>query len=271
MPDLPADLVADLAALVPRPDVGASVWRHPAVARRFYGPAAAFAIDACAGRERVLDVGCGAGSVALELAHAGHVVTAIDASEAACAVARRTLAGTDATVVHVRFGEDDLRAGSFDAVRFGRSLHHCSDVDAVAERAALVLAEGGVIAVDEFCAERVDDATAAWLAAVAEPLVRAGEAESGHIEDPAGVVRLWAEKRQRNGLRTGAEMWAALDARFVLDEPAWYPYLWKDVAKRVLDPGRAEMVAQLVESSEAVLLAAGTLPGVAFRASGTVR
>ena len=66
-------------------------------------------------------------------------------------------------------------------------------------------------------------------------------------------------------------MWAALDARFVLEEPAWYPYLWKDVAKRVIDPGRAEMVAQLVESSEAVLIAAGTLPGVAFRAAGTVR
>jgi hypothetical protein len=67
-------------------------------------------------------------------------------------------------------------------------------------------------------------------------------------------------------------MWAALAARFVLvGEPVWFPYLWVDVAKRVVDEGRASMVAELAEGSEAAMIAADTVPGVAFRAAGTVR
>jgi 2-polyprenyl-3-methyl-5-hydroxy-6-metoxy-1,4-benzoquinol methylase len=265
------DLVADLSALVPRPDLGASRWRHPAVVRRFFGPAAAYAVEACRGRERVLDVGCGYGTVALELDRAGHRVTAIDASEEACAVARRTLAGTNAVVVHATFGPDDLHEGAFDAVRFGRSLHHVADVAVVAERAALVLAPGGTLVVEEFCAERVDHATAAWLASLASSLVAAGDAEPGGIEDAAAVEDLWARKRRELALRTGAEMWTALEARFVLGEPVWFPYLWVDVAKQVADEGRAAMVAELAEGSEAAMIAAETIPGVAFRATGTVR
>jgi len=265
------DLVADLAALVPRPDLGASRWRHPAVARRFFAPSAAYAVEALRGRRRVLDVGCGYGTVALELARAGHQVTAIDASDEACAVARRTLAGTDAVVVHGTFGADELHDGAFDAVRFGRSLHHVADVDAVAERAALVLAQGGALVVEEFCAERVDHATSAWLASLAASLVAAGDAEPGGIEDADAVESLWARKRRELSLRTGADMWAALGARFVLADPVWFPYLWVDVAKHVVDEGRAGMVAELAEGSEAAMIAAETIPGVAFRATGTVR
>jgi SAM-dependent methyltransferase len=174
-------------------------------------------------------------------------------------------------VIEATFGADDLHAGSFDAVRFGRSLHHCADVDAVAERAALVLAKGGVVVVEEFCAERVDQATSAWLASLAASLVATGDAEPGGIEDADALARLWERKRREHRLRTGAEMWTALEARFVLGEPTWFPYLWVDVAKRVADPGRAGMVAELAESSEAAMIASDTIPGVAFRATGTGR
>lgn len=267
-----SDLMADLAALRPRPDLGATLWRHPALVLRFYQPAVAFALRETDGRRRVLDVGCGYGTVALELARAGHEVTALDASEGACDVARRTLAGVAATVIHASFGSDDLHDGSFDAIRFGRSLHHMDDVGAAAERAALLLAPGGVVVIDEFCAERIDRATATWLASISASLTQAGvvPADTG-LTDADEILRVWAEKRQQHTLFTGEQMWRALEARFVLAEPRWYSYLWKEPAKHVADAQRAALVAHQVEAAETALIASETIPGVAFRTSGTVR
>ena len=267
----PADLVADLSALVPRPDAGARIWRHPALALRLYGPAAAHALSSTEGRNRVLDVGCGFGSVALELARAGRDVTALDPSTDACTVARRTLASVPATVLCASFDTDELRPGSFDAVRFGRSLHHVADVGAAAERAAMLLAPGGIVIVDEFCTERIDRPTARWIASLGASLRDAGVGVSAELADADAIFAHWAGRRERLGLATGPEMWRALEARFVLREPDWYPYLWQFPAREVADAGRADMVARQVEEAEAALIAAETIPGAAFRTVGTVR
>ena len=269
--DPASDLVADLTALRPRPDLGATFWRHPALVLRLYQPAVAFALRTGDGHRRVLDVGCGYGTVALELARAGHEVTALDPSKEACAIARRTLKGTSATLVETAFGEDGLHDGTFDAVRFGRSLHHLPDVDAAAERAALLLAPGGVVIVDEYCAERVERATASWLSSLATSLTSAGVIAGSGLEDADTIVALWDGKRREHGLATGDQMWRALDARFVLGEPEWYPYMWKEVAHHVASPLHADLVARQAETSETQLIGSGTLPGVAFRTTGRVR
>jgi hypothetical protein len=146
------------------------------------------------------------------------------------------------------------------------------DVGAAAERAALLLAPGGVVVIDEFCAERIDRPTATWLASITGALTQAGVVPSGAgLTDADEIVRTWTEKRQKHKLMTGEQMWRALEARFVLAEPQWYPYLWKEPAKHVEDAQRAALVAHQVEAAEAALIAAGTIPGVAFRTSGAVR
>jgi 2-polyprenyl-3-methyl-5-hydroxy-6-metoxy-1,4-benzoquinol methylase len=267
-----SELSADLAALRPRPDLGATLWRHPALVLRLYQPAVAFALKSADGHRRVLDVGAGYGTVALELARAGHEVTAIDTSGAACEVARRTLQGVEATVIEGAFGEADLRDGSFDVIRFGRSLHHMDDVDAAAERAALLLAPGGVVVIDEFCAERIDRTTATWLASITSSLQTAGVVPDGTgLADAETILQTWGEKRAQHRLHTGEEMWRALEPRFVLEEPLWVPYLWKEPAKHVEDANRAALVAHQVEAAEASLILSGTIPGVAFRTVGAVR
>jgi SAM-dependent methyltransferase len=265
------DLVADLAALRPRPDLGATIWRHPALALRLYQPAVAHALQAAAGRHRVLDVGSGYGTVALELARAGHAVTALEPDTVTAGVTRRTLAGVQAAVVEARFGEDGLHEGSFDVVRFGRSLHHLPDVGAAAERAALLLAPGGVIVIDEFCAERIESTTAHWLCSLAASLTAAGTIADSGLDDPDALVAMWERKRGDHHLATGEQMWRALEARFVLVEPDWYPYLWQFAARAVGDPTLADLVARQVESRELALIANETIPGVAFRTTGAVR
>ena len=187
-------------------------------------------------------------------------------------VARRTLDGVEATVIEGAFGAEELHDGSFDAIRFGRSLHHMADVDAAAERAALLLAPGGVVVIDEFCAERIDRATATLAGVDRASLTKAGVMEPAPASPtPTRSLRVWTEKREQHELHTGEQMWRALEARFVLDEPTWYPYLWKEPAKHVEDAQRAALVAHQVEAAEAALIASETIPGVAFRTSGTVR
>jgi SAM-dependent methyltransferase len=66
-------------------------------------------------RGRVLDVGCGAGRVALELQERGHAVVAIDESPGAVEVARRR-GVRDARVL--RFEDVDESLGRFDTVVF---------------------------------------------------------------------------------------------------------------------------------------------------------
>jgi hypothetical protein len=147
-----------------------------------------------------------------------------------------------------------------------------ADVNAAAERAALLLAPGGVVVIDEFCAERIDRATASWLASIASSLQTAGVIGEGTgLTDADEVLRTWGEKREQHHLHTGEQMWRALEPRFVLEEPRWVPYLWKEPSKHVEDPQRAALVAHQLEAAEAALIMSETIPGVAFRTVGTVR
>jgi len=112
-----------------------------------------------AGRRRILEVGCGDGTLAAWLAGRGHEVTAID---------RRPAAGIGPLV---SFVEGDFMAApfpdaSFDAVVLVAVLHHLAPLDAAVLRLRGLLADGGVLVVDDFDLAAPDDATAAFWAAL---------------------------------------------------------------------------------------------------------
>ncbi|HLK47799.1 MAG TPA: methyltransferase domain-containing protein [Bryobacteraceae bacterium] len=90
--------------------------------------------------ERILDIGCGTGQLAAEIARAGAHVTAIDNSAAMIEQARRNFP-------EVRFELADARSlpyrEQFEAVFSNAALHWVSDPDAAAAGIARALKPGG--------------------------------------------------------------------------------------------------------------------------------
>jgi 2-polyprenyl-6-hydroxyphenyl methylase/3-demethylubiquinone-9 3-methyltransferase len=96
--------------------------------------------------ERVLDVGCGEGSFAAELARAGAHVVGIDVAEEPLRRARARHPELDLRLVDGE-GPWDLADASFDAVWAGEVIEHVADTAAWLSEARRVLRSGGSLLV----------------------------------------------------------------------------------------------------------------------------
>jgi SAM-dependent methyltransferase len=161
---------------------------------------------------RVLEVGCGEGKLARALADAGWDVLAIDPAAPEGPIFRR-----------LKLEEVD-EPGGFDAVVAVRSLHHVTNLEAGLDRIHELLRPGGVLVLDEFAWDRLDQATAEWFHGQQRALVAAGRLP----EAPASLDdcrREWEEEHV--GLHGYEAMRAALDARFAQRSFEWLPYLYR--------------------------------------------
>ncbi len=167
---------------------------------------------------RVPDVGCGRGVLAAGLAGQGFDVTAIDPDPEAVAAAR------ERGVAAVEVGLSEYTGGPYDAVIFGRSLHHIPDLNDAVSRAHALLRPGGVLVLDEFARDQADRAAAAFFYGQ-RSLLAAADAVPGN--EPAGdepfddgqrlgdPLRWWRYDHDRDPpLHDGAAMLAAVEGRF---------------------------------------------------------
>ncbi|MGO1050248.1 class I SAM-dependent methyltransferase [Crossiella sp. CA198] len=116
---------------------------------------------------RVLEAGCGSGALAAALIELGYQVTGVDRSADVAAAARER----GITVIEADINEV---SGEYDVVLFTRSLHHAEDLDGTLAHAATLLAPGGLIVLEEFAWERVDQAAAHFYYDNRELLVATG-------------------------------------------------------------------------------------------------
>ena len=152
---------------------------------------------------RILEIGCGSGELARALSAARYDVTAIDPNAPEGEQFRR-----------VSFEEFE-ESGPFDAVVASRSLHHIHDLGAALDKVLRLLGPDGVLVLDEFAWDRMDDATAEWY------YTRRNEPGEGWRER-------WNEEHE--GLHTYDAMRAELDERFRERSFAWLPYFYREQA-----------------------------------------
>lgn len=128
------------------------IWDDPVLQEIFFGAEERrFMARAMQSGLRVLELGCGEGELATELARAGMRVTAIDLSAARIQAAR-----SRATEVGPRFtvGNLDIMPlpdGPFDCVIAHDSLHHIVELDRLLVEVERVLRPGGRLLVADFC------------------------------------------------------------------------------------------------------------------------
>jgi SAM-dependent methyltransferase len=175
-------------------------------------------------RSRVLDLGCGAGRITIELARRGHRVLGIDPDERALALARAAAKGER---LNVHFMKADPREisyrGDFDAVvfldgAFGRLPSDRDDLRAL-DNARKALKPGAKLLIDALNRE--------WLLRRFEPDASvAFDFEKGRLDDrrspPSASLRLYALTElllqlERAGL-TYSRSWGGYDgAAYALD------------------------------------------------------
>jgi SAM-dependent methyltransferase len=190
---------------------------------------------------RVLEVGCGDGALALELASPGYDVLAIDPEAPGGEIFRR-----------VTLEELD-EPGPFDAVVASRSLHHVHDLDAALDRIAALIAPGGFVLLDEFAHDRLDEPTAEWYYGQ----LRALGAARGHpVPRSLDALREeWAAEHE--GLHGSDVILPALAARFEERALTWGPYLWRYVD------------GVSTRDLEATLVDVGVIQALGYRYAGT--
>ena len=171
---------------------------------------------------RVLEVGCGQGRLTTALAIAGHDVVGIDPVAPEGDLFRRLTL-------------DDLdESERYDAVVAAYSLHHIRDLDVALGKIATHLDAGGVLVVDEFAWDLLDEPTLDWFWGQRRALAAAGNEPA-----PAGPEELRAEwDADHLGLHGYESLRRALDERFEELVFVRVPYLHRllgDVSTAVLE------------------------------------
>lgn len=174
---------------------------------------------------RVLEVGCGQGELAKALADQGYEITAIDPDAPEGPIFRKTSL------------EEFCDEVSFDAVVASRSMHHIPDFQLGIQRIHALLRQGGLLIINEFAWDRMDERTAHWyLSQVPESLPK----DESLL--PGNFPHAWIA--EHNGLHDSNTMRRTLDTLFRPKEFEWVPY----IAEYYLD--RPDLIAEERRSIE---------------------
>jgi SAM-dependent methyltransferase len=175
----------------------------------------------------ILEVGCGDGQVASQLLKCGYRVTGLDSNSDMIAKARTR--GVP-TVIGLWPKFDSNVA--FDAIAFTRSLHHINPLSEAIVRARDLLTPEGLLLVEDFAPDEVNEATVHWFVKVlrskkAKALINlvAGQIAT-ELLSAADVMQTWRQNRGHD-LHSFTTMSEAIAERFLVRENQSVPYFYR--------------------------------------------
>ena len=190
---------------------------------------AAYLLPRLAAGQRLLDVGCGPGTITVELASivAPGEVVGIDASAEVIDEARSSASSTGAS--NVRFDVGDVYSlafddDAFDVVHAHQVLQHLTDPVAALRELRRVLRAGGTLAVRDsdygaFTWAPASSSLDRWLALYHEVTRR-----NGADADAGRSLPAWVRTAGFEGIEAGSSTWTFADAA----SRAWWCGLWAD-------------------------------------------
>jgi ubiquinone/menaquinone biosynthesis C-methylase UbiE len=197
--------------------------------------------------QRVLDVGCGPGTITIDFARhvAPGVVVGVDAAETPLDGARQ--AAEQQGVDNVRFGVANVSrlpfaAGTYDVVHAHQVLQHLADPVAALREMARVCRPGGIVAARDVVASAVawypdDPALDDWHD-LYQQVIRAG----GGQPDAGRHLLAWAHEAGLQDVTATASAWCFASP----EDRAWWGETWadrvthSDFARQALDRGLAD-------------------------------
>lgn len=177
-------------------------------------------------RAALIEVGCGAGHVAVELQNRGYQILGVDSDEEAITQAR----GRGVPVVQASWTA--FASAPVDAVVFTRSLHHIHPLQEAVGKAGELLKPTGTLLVEDFAFDGVDTVTIGWFLKVlgsrtARRLIAPVPDEFVTKLLAAGnPVTEWDQSHDHE-LHTIAAMTQAIAERFSIKEAQSVPYLYR--------------------------------------------
>lgn len=176
-------------------------WREPEFVKIQIMPRVDFVLQHLKPRSRVLELGCGRGYLALEIARYGHNVFGVDVSSGSIAIAKKiaeenpysrgfgSLVYKVADIMALDFGKNQ-----YDAVVFFRTLHHISQIGKILKKIRAALKPNGRLIISEPLREEVNEDTA-HTAAVMRAILPTWEAW-GHKQTRIASLKNWRNYTQ---------------------------------------------------------------------------
>jgi len=202
---------------------------------------AAYLLPSLTPDARLLDVGCGPGTITADLAERVGTVTAVETAPEALTAARAVAAGRGLT--NVAFAVEDVHAlgfpdGTFDVVHAHQVLQHVADPVAALREMARVCRPGGLVA-----ARDSDYAAFTWWPRVPaldrwldlyERLARA----NGGEPDAGRRLMSWARHAGLTTVTATSSTWCFATP----DDRAWWGGMWAD---RVVESAFADRAVEV--------------------------
>lgn len=281
--------VADLDRIPPNDYFYKSFWRHPHYVNLYLGEMKRqyirYFTDYLPAEGRILDMGCGPGFFALELARSGYTVVGMDISEYSIEIARRTLdlaaknELTGTLEYHVGSYEQALAMGPFDGILSSGFLHHIPKLDEAVDAMAGTLTPNGILVMHEPQHRKWTQTDAALVATIRTVINHFGawyDEEFPGLASPSDVRTLVNETfieyvLERDPSEEGGqspndlsadrdEILSSLERRFdiCLTQPS-FSFIYRLIGGLRGDQGEINRLADLLTMIDQTLVSSGTI------------